>query len=204
MVFRISLDLDSDFVTVTLWDASAIKIREPGNPEFGTHPGRQKTGRKSNLFSKSRFFEFTGTNAFFKNSKHGYRGGYPARSFPSYQRPTDQDCRKSAVELVPGKSTASSKAAVDLRAPCGGLQSTLRAGGGRTRARSAALEGSSAPAFHRLPAGRVSGAAAARRRRGMGDGVGRCRVQHTSPAGAEGDQAEAGGVGEDAVRGGLH
>ena len=85
------------------------------------------------------------------------------------QRPTDQDCRKSAVELVPGKSTASSKAAADLRAPCGGLQSTLRAGGGRTRARSAALEGSSAPAFHRLPAGRVSGAAAARRRRGMGE-----------------------------------
>ena len=80
-----------------------------------------------------------------------------------------EDCRQSAVELVPGKSTASSKAAADLRAPCGGLQSTLRAGGGRTRARSAALEGSSAPAFHRLPAGRVSGAAAARRRRGMGE-----------------------------------
>ena len=53
--------------------------------------------------------------------------------------------------------------------PWGGLQSTLRAGGGRTRARSAALEGSSAPEFHRLPAGRVSGAAAARRRRGMGE-----------------------------------
>ena len=36
----------------------------PGNTEFGTKLGRQKTGRKSNLFSKSRFFEFTGTNAF--------------------------------------------------------------------------------------------------------------------------------------------
>ena len=70
-----------------------------------------------------------------------------------WQRPTDEDCRKSAVELVPGKSTASSKAAADLRAPCGGLQSTLRAGGGRTRARSAALEGSSAPMRPYLPAG---------------------------------------------------
>ena len=27
--------------------------REPGNPEFGNNPGRQKTGRKSNLLNKS-------------------------------------------------------------------------------------------------------------------------------------------------------
>ena len=30
--------------------------RDPGNSEFGTNPGRQKMGRKSNLMKRSRFF----------------------------------------------------------------------------------------------------------------------------------------------------
>ena len=30
--------------------------RDPGNPEFGTNPGRQKRGRKSNLMKHRRFF----------------------------------------------------------------------------------------------------------------------------------------------------
>ena len=38
--------------------------REPDNSEFGTKLGRQKTGRKPNLLKTTKFFEFTGTNAF--------------------------------------------------------------------------------------------------------------------------------------------
>ena len=47
-----------------------VEPREPGNREFGTKLGRQKTGRKSNLLKKSSFFEFTGTNAFSRIQSH--------------------------------------------------------------------------------------------------------------------------------------
>ena len=69
------------------------------------------------------------------------------------QRATDQHCRKSAADLLPGKSAAFSKAAADLPSPCGGLQPTCRARGGVTRARGAALQGPSAPMRPYLPAG---------------------------------------------------
>ena len=81
------------------------------------------------------------------------------------QRATDQNCRKSVADLLPGKSAAFSKAAADFASPCGGLQPTCRARGGVTRARGAALQGPSAPNFHGPCAGRVSGTSAARMRR---------------------------------------
>jgi hypothetical protein len=40
--------------------------REPGNPEFGTKPARQKTGRTSYLFANG-FFLSTLVQIYFKN-----------------------------------------------------------------------------------------------------------------------------------------
>ena len=40
--------------STTIWNG--LYPRDPGNSEFGTNPGRQKMGRKSNLMKQSRFF----------------------------------------------------------------------------------------------------------------------------------------------------
>ena len=51
-------------VTSSFVPVSLFRPREPDNLEFGTQLGRQKNSRKPKLLKTTKFFEFTGTNAF--------------------------------------------------------------------------------------------------------------------------------------------